>query len=251
MMGIFGIIAFLKVLALSMVITRIASVAITLTGVSSETARFQARSAFTGTGFTTSEAENVVDHPVRRRIIMILMIARSAGLVSILISLILSFANSGDNDIERLMRLGYLVGGVLVLWLISLSRTFGHQLERLIRWALKRWTSLEIRDYENLFNLSGDYGVKELKVKKGDWLAGKTLDDCNLIDEGILVLGIYREDGSYLGAPQGDTEICPRDNIFYYIFPKKASKDMHIEARLLKIPFSKLKQVLVYCQLYA
>ena len=35
------------------------------TGTSSELARFQARSAFTGVGFTTSEAESVVLHPVR------------------------------------------------------------------------------------------------------------------------------------------------------------------------------------------
>ncbi|MBD3334640.1 MAG: potassium transporter TrkA, partial [Candidatus Eisenbacteria bacterium] len=89
MTGFVGIIAFLTVLGLSLVITRIATTALTLTGMSREAARFQARSAFTGTGFTTHEAEQVVGHPVRRRIIMLLMILRSAGLVSILISIIL------------------------------------------------------------------------------------------------------------------------------------------------------------------
>jgi hypothetical protein len=55
--GIVGIVALLVVLGLSLVITRIATVALAHTGLSSEAARFQARSAFTGTGFTTSEAE--------------------------------------------------------------------------------------------------------------------------------------------------------------------------------------------------
>jgi hypothetical protein len=65
MVGIVGIIASLTVLGLSLIITRIATTALSLTGLSWEAARFQARSAFTGTGFTTTEAERVVDHPVR------------------------------------------------------------------------------------------------------------------------------------------------------------------------------------------
>jgi hypothetical protein len=69
MIGIIGVIAFLTVLALSMLITGLATSALSMTGLSRESARFQARSAFTGTGFTTQEAEKVVNHPVRRRII--------------------------------------------------------------------------------------------------------------------------------------------------------------------------------------
>jgi hypothetical protein len=104
LIAIVGIIAFLTVLCLSLIVTRIATIALTYTGLSRQAAAFQARSAFTGTGFTTSEAEKVVDHPVRRRIIMTLMVARSAGLVTILISLILSFGGSGE--FSRLARLG-------------------------------------------------------------------------------------------------------------------------------------------------
>ena len=48
-----------------MLVTRVAARALTLTELSSEAARFQARSAFTGVGFTTSEAEGIVSHPVR------------------------------------------------------------------------------------------------------------------------------------------------------------------------------------------
>jgi hypothetical protein len=69
------------VLFLSLIVVRIAAEALALTGVSRE-ARFQARSAWIGTGFTTAEAEQVVNHPVRRRIIGLLMLLRSAGLVT-------------------------------------------------------------------------------------------------------------------------------------------------------------------------
>ena len=64
----------LLVIALSMVVVRVATVALVLTGLSKQSARFQARSAFSGAGFTTSESEKVVGHPVRPQIIMLLML---------------------------------------------------------------------------------------------------------------------------------------------------------------------------------
>jgi hypothetical protein len=74
MMGIIGIVALLSIPCLSLVITRVATVALTLTGLSEEAATLQARSTFTGIGFTTREAEYVVDHPVRRRIVVTFML---------------------------------------------------------------------------------------------------------------------------------------------------------------------------------
>jgi hypothetical protein len=70
-----------------------------MTGLSHEVARFRARSAFTRTGFTTQEAEKMVEHPVGHRIIGKLMIIRSAGLVIIVLSLMLSM-----KDLPRELR---------------------------------------------------------------------------------------------------------------------------------------------------
>lgn len=215
MVGIIGIIAALTVLGLSLVITRLATTALAHTGLSWEAARFQARSAFTGTGFTTREAEKVVAHPVRRRIIMLLMIARSAGLISIVISLILSFAG-GDSGLQRVYRLGWLVAGVILLWALARSRYVDRYLRRLIEWALRRWTDLDVRDYASLLKLSGEYTVKELQIREGDWLDGKSLRECRLSDEGVTVLGIYRDDGSYVGAPKGDTRLYSDDTVILY-----------------------------------
>ncbi|MFW6286328.1 MAG: TrkA C-terminal domain-containing protein [Candidatus Sumerlaeota bacterium] len=216
MIGIIGIIAALTVLALSLLITRIATVALSLTGLSYEAAKFQARSAFTGTGFTTSEAERVVDHPVRRKIIMAIMVARSAGFVTILISLMLSFATEGAHELSRLIRLSWLSGGVLVLWIISQSDFVERWLAHVIKRALDRWTDLEACDYVELLKLSGEYSVREVHVKENDWLAGKRLDECNLDKEGVLVMGVHRRDGSYVGAPRNDTKLYSGDTLILY-----------------------------------
>jgi hypothetical protein len=215
MIGFVGVMALLTVLALSMIITRIATIALASTGLSREAARFQARSAFTGTGFTTSEAERVVDHPVRRRIINLLMILRSAGLVSILISLILSFAGTASKA-ELAHRLIWLVGGAGVLWGLVNVPVIDRLLSRGIAWALHRWTDLETRDYASLLKLSGDYTVMEMKVKRYDWLEGKRLSECRLEDEGLSIIGIYRKDGHYIGAPKGSTRVKDEDTLVIY-----------------------------------
>lgn len=214
MLGIIGVVALLTVLGLSLIITRVATVALTFTGLSEEAARFQARSAFTGTGFTTREAETVVDHPVRRRIIMTLMLLRSAGIITILLSLILSFMGSAEEG--KVARLFWLLGGVLMLWLLSLSHWVDEVLKRMMRSAVRRWTDLDVRDYIGLLKLSGDYVIRELRIDENDWLAGKPLRDCRLSQEGISVLGVYRLNGNYVGVPKASTEIHAGDTLVLY-----------------------------------
>ncbi len=214
MIGIIGIIALLTVLSLSLIVTRVATVALTFTGLSQEAAKFQARSAFTGTGFTTSETETVVDHPVRRRIIMSLMLMRSAGIITILLSLILSFMGSENSG--KLDRLAWLVGGVVVLWLLSLSGAIDRLMKRVMTWAVQRWTHLDVRDYVGLLKLSGDYVIRELHVDEDDWLAGRRVGDCRLHEEGMAIIGIYRPNGNYVGVPQNDTAIYAEDKLVLY-----------------------------------
>ncbi len=223
MIGIIGIVALLTVLLLSLIVTRVATVALTMTGLSYEAARFQARSAFTGTGFTTKESEIVVNHPVRRRIIMILMILRSAGFLSIILSLILSFLGPGS-DTDKLRQLGWLIGGVVALWLLAESRRLERLMARVIEWALARWTDLDVRDYDYLLRLSGGYSVIEIYIQKEDWVAGKNLRNSYLPEEGITVLGITRGDGTYIGGPKGDTEIHAGDTLILYGRAEKLKK---------------------------
>src|SRR4051812_49663437 len=87
---------------------------------SREMARFQARSAFTGTGFTTAEAESVVRHPVRRRIVLGLMLAGNAGLAAVVASLMLGFTHGGAGSAGY--RVLELLGGLAVLLALARSR---------------------------------------------------------------------------------------------------------------------------------
>ncbi len=60
-----ALVSFLVVVALSVLVERTATVALTLTGLSREAARFQAGSAFSGTGFPAGDPRPVPE-PGRR-----------------------------------------------------------------------------------------------------------------------------------------------------------------------------------------
>lgn len=216
MSSIIPIITFPLVLFVGFLVTRVATVALTFTGLSREFARFQARSAFLGVGFTTRESEQIMDHPVRRRIIMLMMFIGNAGFVAAIASLLQVFIGSGNSSISMAGRLLLIMSSLLLLLLVSTSKWVDYWMGRAIGWALKKWTRLDVWDFPSLLQLSSGYTVTELMVEAGDWLAGKPLAELRLTDEGVQVLGIRRLDGNYLGAPMGKTYIRRGDTLIVY-----------------------------------
>lgn len=109
------------VLTISILVSRTGAVALRLTGLPEQVARFQARSAFTGAGFTTSESEAIVNHPVRRRIVSQLMIVGNLGLVSVMATVIVSLVGSSGPEGALLLQLLWLAAVLLVLWFLVLN----------------------------------------------------------------------------------------------------------------------------------
>ncbi len=205
----------LVVLIVSLLVTRVATLALIHTGLSKEVAKFQARSAFTGSGFTTTESERVVNHPVRRRILMMLMLLGNAGIVTAVTSLALTFV--GRSSAAQLgYRFALLVVGLFVLWSAASSDWLDRRLSRHVERALRRYTHLHVQDYASVLHLTSEYRIVELQLTEGDWLVGKTLAEAELSKEGILVLAVQRPDGAFLGAPRGETRLLCEDTLFAY-----------------------------------
>lgn len=247
-----AIVTLLLVLALSMIVTRIASVALVHTGLGREAARFQARSALTGVGFTTSESEGIVGHPVRRRIVSSLMLFGSVGFVTATSTVLLSFVDIGsgmgmsmgiagghsdapDPETARraLRNLGLLIGGIASLWWLSTSAWVDRHLCRWISWGLNRWSDVDARDYARLLHLREDYGVTELRLGSDDWLVGQTVGDARLGDEGVIVLGVECPGSNFIGAPPAGTELRDGDLLILY---GRTPRIAEIDARLRGSP---------------
>ncbi|CAM3330906.1 TrkA C-terminal domain-containing protein [Aequorivita lipolytica] len=203
------------VVALSALITKIATIALMHTGLSTQSARFQARSAYTGAGFTTSESEKVMNHPVRRKIVFHLMLVGNAGFVTVMSSLILTFVLP-DTLSSKLYGLVIVVVGLsLVYWAVK-SKWVDKALSKLINRMLKKYTDLEIQDYAAVLHLKDNYRISEKKVEEDNWMANKTLKELDLRHEGITILGIDRVDCDYIGSPTGSIYILPKDVITVY-----------------------------------
>lgn len=211
-----AIISLLVTFTLSVLVTRVGAMALMLTGMSREAARFQARSAFAGVGFTTSEAESITDHPVRRKIVMVLMLLGNVGVATVVATLIVSLIDLRDRD-DWYYGIGLMFGGLVVLWMLASSRWVERRLNKVIAWSLKRFSRLDVRDYVAVLHLQQGYAITETRVREGDWLTGRKLVDINLPREGVLILGIQRvEPGEYIGAPTGQTEIRADDVLVLY-----------------------------------
>lgn len=135
-----AVISLLVIITVSIIVVRIGSIALTMTGVSKELASFQAQSAFSGVGFTTNESEAIVRHPVRRRIIRLLMLMGNAGLTSAIAGLVLAFYKGTKEELA--LRFGLVAAGLALLWAFSTSRFIDRILTRIIQNALKTFTTL-------------------------------------------------------------------------------------------------------------
>lgn len=208
-------VSLIVVVLIGVIAGRIGALALMATGVPAEVAKFQARSVLTGVGFTTTESDTLMQHPVRRRILLTLMLVGNAGLVTLAGSIMLSFASAGGAG-DIFGRMGVILGGVaIVLWLLRRRRVEAIVTSALTK-GLNRFSDLELRDYHHLMRLSADYSVTELLVQDGDWLADRTLIDLDLPHEGVLVLAILRADGEFAGAPRGDAFISAGDTVYLY-----------------------------------
>ena len=212
-----GVMTLLLIITLTLLVNRIAATALTMTGMSREMAKFQARSAFSTVGFCTSEAEAVVNHPVRRRIISLLMFSGNVGFVSIVAVGVGSFAiQTEESGLNLAGRIGWLVAGIAFLWLVASSKWVDDKLFKLISWMLSTFTQLEVHDFTSMLQLGEGYSVTRMNLGEDCWPIGMTLAEARLSELGVNVLGIRRADKSFVGTPIGVTYFRKHDELILY-----------------------------------
>ncbi|MFH1889032.1 MAG: TrkA C-terminal domain-containing protein [Candidatus Omnitrophota bacterium] len=207
----------LIIIALSIIVVRIGAIALELTGLSPEIASFQAQSAFSGVGYTTVESEAIVTHPVRRRIIRILILLGSAGVTTAIATLVLAFV--GQTGKHALVRGEVLLLGLLGIFFIARSRHIYNMMKAIITRALEKFTTLRIYDYEQLFGLGEGYAIAKITVRENNLLSGRPIKDLKSQSNEILILAIYRKSGKkieFIGAPHGDVVVVTGDELICY-----------------------------------
>lgn len=207
-----GIVVVIIVVFISVIVRKVAAVALRLTGLDKPTAEFQALSAFTGTGFTSRESELVLDHPKRRQIISILMIIGNAGTVAVIAGLVSSFLTA--TSAWAVLRFGILVVALYLIYKIATHAGIARVLSRKIEKRLKERFKLQKRAIGKILDTGDGYGVAQITLHQRSPSVGKTLATSELGKKKFLVLAIKRQDENIPVARgnhklhAGDTLIC-------------------------------------------
>ncbi len=214
-----GIVILFVTVLVAMIVVRIGGIALELTGVEHSIARFQALSAFTGTGFTTREAEQIVDHPERRRIISVLILGGNAGMITAIASLAQTFtASFGGEPREVVIIFAQLAGvgtSLYLLYRIILWPRISLRIDAAIRTQLETHTTLTPAEISELLHSAEGWGVARVEVPAECQFAGKTMAETRPHDQGILIIAIER-DGKLIPSPHGNESIQVGDRLIVY-----------------------------------
>ena len=189
-----SVVLLLLILAVSFGCIRAGAIALELTGLDPEQARFQALSAFTNTGFTTGEAEEITRLPVRRRIVSFLIILGHAGTVTVIATLATSLL---ERDAGRLGINIAVIGGALLLF-FGLARIRGltrRPADGLRRWMRSRY-HLEAPTVYQLLKVDPRFGVVRVLIARQEGVVDVPLRDLGLKSRKIQVLSILQEYGT-------------------------------------------------------
>ena len=188
------------------------SIALEATGMERRKARFQALSAITGTGFTTREAESVVNHPKRRRIVAWLIVIGTTGVITLLVGLIVAVRGGVEAPSTLFIIVVIsLIALVLVIIRIGIVSRISDLILRFLRAGPgRKW----LVDKEILYQ-TGSYAVVRIKPDEKMVKTGMKIGDSGLMEEGITILAIERKN-TVLSLPDADEQLQLGDQLLCY-----------------------------------
>ena len=222
-------ILFIITLIVSFVVVRIGAIAFQLTGLEWSLAKFQALSCFSGTGFTTKEAELVTGNKQRRKIATFLIILGNAGLVIMIATLagslvpqktILSKLSESflpfniPPDLVKWVNLIIIVAVVYGIYKVFTHEKFVRKMTNILRKKIIKKEIFQKVSFEELLLATGGYGVSQIAVNAGSPVLGKTLAKSELREQDIMVLATVRGSETIPNPPAnmkillGDKLIC-------------------------------------------
>jgi len=221
-----NVLLFIFTIIVSFIAVRIGAIAFQLTGLEWSLAKFQSLSCFSGTGFTTKEAELITGNPQRRRIASVLMVFGNAGLVT----LVATFANTLRPSAlmphftipfihlvfpTRLLPWINLIIVLTSIYIIYKISTHAKITKRITDFLKRRIIKKELVkpvSFEELLVATGGYGVSNIEVTDKSPVVDKTLVETELRVNDITVLVIERG-REIIPNPRKDTKIMLGDRL--------------------------------------
>lgn len=213
MLGLYLLIPTLFTIFLSYLVVRAGAIALMMTGMDQQKARFQALSAFSRAGFTTREAEAVVNDPKRRRIVTLLIILGNAGLVAVIVTATSSITTSEGYNLP--ITVAVIIAGALVLYLLTSRSRFAGWWDSFIEKRLVKSQVLEEGATEDLLHFIEGYGIIKVIVASESPFIGSSFSDIRRLEKDLQVLGIERGK-DWIPFPKANDLIQDDDKLVVY-----------------------------------
>ena len=214
MSSIYFLVPTLIAIIISMLIVRAGAIALMMTGMSFDQAKFQALSAFSGTGFTTREAERVVKHAQRRKVVTWLMILGNAGIVTMIVTATSSFANT--KGLEVGVNALFLMFSIWLIYLVTKHSPLTRYWEVFARKHLARLKLFdEDAAVDEMLHITEGYGVVRIQLLENSFFIGQPLAELNVGLAKSIILGIER-DNEWHPVPRSDMKPKIGDYLVIY-----------------------------------
>jgi len=192
------------------------SVALEATGMERRKARFQALSALTGTGFSTREAEDVVNHPRRRLIAGWMMFLGSVGIILflliILIIIVVGVKPAKPVSSVSIIALAIPPIALMVLYWIGVLDKLATVIVNWLKRSAYFTSEFSIRE---IVHQAGDYSIARLTIGRKAPEVGCKIGDTSLAKHKITILAIERGDRT-LAFPESKEVVQAGDHLLCY-----------------------------------
>ncbi len=213
------------------IIVLVIEISVTLlksTGLKSTVARFQVISMLTGTGFTTDESKSIIDHPVRRKISMFLILFGAFSL-----AVIISSISTLLTDDLRLMELSIIIGILVVLTVLVKAPFLNNRISNKMHSEMYNHYELWEHPIEEVLFLEDEDVVMEIDIyEDSEFIDVKAIDvishgaDINILFIGRGEVKIRKELYEY--------KIKLGDNLFLYGNKKEIEDTFSKEIEVMK-----------------
>ena len=213
MSGLYMLIPTLIVIFVSFLVVSAAGIALMMTGMEENRARFQALSAFTGTGFTTKDAEIVVNNPRRRRIITWLMILGNAGIVTVIVSATSTIVSSEGFWLP--IAIAIIIIWIFIVYRIVSRRGLTRRWEEFVQNRLFNRKFFHETIVEELFLIANDYGLVRIIATNDSLLLNSSAMEEKVNKKNFMIVGINRGN-RWISLPEDYEAIRKNDRVILY-----------------------------------
>lgn len=191
----------------------IGSISLEATGLERAVARFQALSALSGAGFTTTQSELIVGHQTRRKIISYLIFLGNTGIMAFILLVIL-YTRVGISTLSN-VTVGIIIAFLIIIF-GSLKLGIINSITDKLVTAVERKNLKASAFREVVLKQTGEYALAYIVIEQQPNSANLFLEDVRSVYNDASILAVERDNHLLLNL-RNDEKLKVKDQLLCYL----------------------------------